>query len=148
MDSLTLSTVLSKDPFTKSFFRGVFLSDALPTTRPERCACYVINTDPAAFSGRHWTCVFVPQDISDIEYFDSYGRPPTTIPGVARFLKQYSVRYNTKQLQSLHSDTCGYCLYYLLHRCRGQSMDTIVHRFTHDLLRNDQDVHNYIIQHV
>jgi hypothetical protein len=138
MDNNTIANILKRDPYTKHSFKGVYPSDRCPRTL-KRGSCYVVNTDPTQYPGRHWVCIYVPEGKGAVEYFDSYGRPPTTIPGIARVLR--NARYNTKQIQSLYSDVCGHhCIYYLLNKCRGKSMGTIVSRFTNDLRRNDKNV--------
>lgn len=144
MNNLSITNVLENDTDTKSTFKGVFASDKCPQTL-QRGGCYVINTDPVAFTGRHWVCVYVPRDNGSVEYFDSYGRPPTTVPGIATFLRNQNVVHNTKQIQSLYSDVCGhYCIYFLKRRCRGLSMHHIVDRFTDDPRRNDKYVKRLI----
>ena len=141
MDNHTLSHLLQNYPYTASYFQGVFAADTLPNIK--RGACYVINTDNYDEPGQHWTCIFAPLGAGSIEYFDSYGRP--MIGPVVQLLGNQKVIYNTQQLQSLYSDVCGhYIVYYLLHRCRGHSMQSIVNRFTKDVHRNDKDVYYFI----
>lgn len=48
-------------------------------------------------------------------------------------------------MQGVDSNVCGhYCLYYLLNRCRGISMEDIVNTFNGSYGNNDQYVLNYI----
>ena len=144
MNNLSITKVLENDIDTKSSFKGVFASDTCPRTL-QRGRCYVINTDPVTFPGRHWVCVYVPQGKGSVEYFDSYGRPPTTVPGIANVLRNRNVIHNTKQIQSLYSDVCGhYCIYFLKQRCVGRSMHHIVNKFTDDPRRNDKYVERLI----
>lgn len=83
---------------------------------------YVINLDDSydgdgkPNDGSHWTAFQVnkyPNDKICSMYFDSYGAPPPE--GVKRKMKglakQAGVPYNTKNIQSMMADVCGwYCL--------------------------------------
>ena len=86
-------------------------------------------------SGGHWVAAW------NDEYFDSYGREP---------IKELKSRrrhwiWNERVLQSPLSSVCGqYCVYYLLHRARGYSMNDIVKDFTMDLDENDQFVYDFV----
>ena len=55
---------------------------------------------------------------------------------------------NNKVLQSLDSSVCGeYCIYYLIHRCRGFSMQTIVNHFSKRKRINDSIVYEFVTRH-
>ena len=67
-------------------------------------------------------------------FFDSYGRDAKSNSVLfedwcTRFEPKCS--YNTKQLQSDHSNVCGlYCLYFLRRRLLNYSIDDIVNTFS------------------
>lgn len=94
--------------------------DRLPTRQP---GAYVINTDNHDEPGSHWVAVYDNGRV--VEYFDSYGRAPTD-PRLLKFLgMNYS--FNSIVLQRLLTNACGfYCVYFLLHRVRGVSANSIV----------------------
>lgn len=149
METKDIVRVLDSDKFTKwmvcDVYDGVHAADQLhvPTSRP---AAMVINTDPSWKPGRHWVAVYVPVR-GPWEYFDSYGEKPN-VSFIRQFLKNRSVVYNSKSLQSPASDVCGhYCIYYLVHRSRGHPMDVIVDRFGKDAERNDEDVYDFVRRH-
>ena len=52
---------------------GVFSIDTLPD-KPRLLVC---NTDPSDKPGQHWVCIHVEDGRG--EYFDSFGRRPTTL---------------------------------------------------------------------
>lgn len=67
----------------------------------------------------------------DVDYFDSYGLPPFQ-PTFRRFLARHGERYhyNPVTLQGLFTTVCGhYCLFFLLLRCKGLSMNDILQLF-------------------
>ena len=149
METSDLSYLLASDKFTKwmvcDVYDGVHAADQLHllTLRP---AVIVINTDPSWKPGRHWVAVYVPKH-GPWEYFDSYGEPPTS-PFIQEWIDQRPYIYNNQPLQSPVSDACGhYCIYYIVHRARGQTMDAILSRFTHDRDRNDNDVRAWVANH-
>ena len=98
-------------------FRGVYPIDLLPKRQQ---GAYVINLDKHDEPGSHWVAVY--DDGKTVEYFDSYGLPPTCL----EFLGT-SYNYSSVQLQPLLSLACGYyCCYFLIHRIQGLNMSKIV----------------------
>jgi len=118
---------------------GVFSVDNLPD-KPHLLVC---NTDPSDKSGRHWVCIHVEDGHG--EYFDSFGRRPTTL--FERYLNRHcsSWTFNDRQLQSVVSKFCGhYCIYYCMLRSRGVDMRKIVSSFSSDTGLNDALVHGFV----
>ena len=55
---------------------------------------------------------------------------------------------NRHKLQSAWSDVCGqYCIFYLSHRARDQSMSNNVHLFNNDAILNDTKVSQFVKSH-
>ena len=145
MDSREIALVLSRDRFTRHHFRGVFASDELPRQTLPRPSALVVNTDPSTKPGRHWLAVYITRD-GTAEYFDSYGRTPW-LPSVQSFLAKNGkgAVYNHRRLQGIFSTVCGqYCTFFLMHRCRGWNMATILNLFSNDLSENDRAVNEFI----
>ena len=116
MNTQQISAILSSDFMTKNLFHGVFAVDQLSSVCD---GMYVINSDEQDKPGEHWLAVY------NKEYFDSYGFPPQD-KRIIDFLGE-NVVYNCVGLQHLFSNACGfYCVYYLLQRARGQSMEEII----------------------
>lgn len=80
---------------------------------------YIINLEDENDEGEgsHWTCFQVNKYKGDYQvmYMDSIGQPPPEY--LKKIIKQQFnkyMNYNTKNLQSIVADTCGYwCLAYL-----------------------------------
>ena len=151
MDSNQLKNILKSDIMTKHSFQGVYASDQLkqiskPTQLP---ASYIINEDPATKSGSHWVALYIDKN-KHVEYFDSYGKLP--IKPIETFLRRLSREpntYNSKQLQSFETQTCGpFCIFYLLQREQGFTLEKMIQMYfttnASKLLLNDYFVRDYV----
>jgi hypothetical protein len=132
MNTSQITHALEQDPVTSKKFCGVFPSDKLPQTIDRYPCGFVANTDPSSEPGTHWVAFYFPSEQKG-EFFDSYGRAPEYYrDSFGDFLDKHSCAwdFNRRKLQSAWSDVCGqYCIFYLSHRARGQSMNTIVQLF-------------------
>jgi hypothetical protein len=149
MNTIQIAHILQKDPYTQDVFAGVYAVDRLPSTVRTYPRAYVCNTDPQDQEGEHWVAIYLDQ-YGHGEYFDAYGLPPLHTP-FTNFLNKHAVawRHNDQRLQGLTSKVCGhYCVFYILHRCRGFPMDTILHMFDSNFQDNDVLVHDVIVQHL
>ena len=121
MNTLQIKAVLSHDAMTKHLFQGVYAVNMLPKTCE---GMYVINTDDHDQPGEHWVAVY------NNEYFDSFGVPPLD-PRIRDFMGS-TIIHNCVPLQQILTNACGfYCVYYLLERARGRSMEDIIHVLKH-----------------
>lgn len=111
-------------------FKGCYSKDELPS--PLRSGYYIINMQNAttksgkSLPGTHW--VFLEVGKSSSCYVDSFGIvPPTEIVEAAT----KPIYYNSRQVQDLHSDLCGYyCLYfYYQHAINGRTYRDIAKDF-------------------
>ena len=127
MNTSEINDILRNDKICKSIFKGVFPADK-------------ISTQP----GRHWCSIYINQYDRNREFFDSYGNHPSYYgKRFVDFLNRHCKRwtYNQSGLQGPLSATCGqYCIFYLLHRCKGIPLHDIVNMFTHDKELNDEMV--------
>ena len=148
MNTLQITYALKQDPITNKTFCGVFPSDKLPRTIDKYPCGFVANTDPSNKPGTHWIAFYFPSEQKG-EFFDSYGQPPDFYGDAFRtFLNSYEWTYNTRKLQSAWSDVCGqYCIFYLSHRARGQSMNKIVQLFTDNTMLNNVNVSQFVKNH-
>lgn len=124
----------------KPLFLGVYSSDRLPS---KGHGLFVSNTDPSYQPGTHWVAVYT--DGVHGEFFDSFGRPPSSnfIDYLNRHCKYWI--YNDRQIQSIVSHFCGhYCIYYCMLKCKGVDLRRIVNSFTNDTGFNDVLVHKFI----
>lgn len=149
MNTHQIAHVLRTDPFCKTDFQGVHALDRLKSVKLRYPCALVVNTDPSYLPGEHWVAIFLNASRHG-EYFDSYGLPPSIYPDIAHFLIRNceSFRYNSHLLQGLGSTVCGqYVLFYLLHRCRGYTLDEITGWFSPNLDTNDEQVQGFINKH-
>ena len=76
MNTFQLAQVLTKDPFTKGSFAGVYACDQLSSIEIKKHAkSFVVNTDPMELPGTHWIAISFNEQMKR-EFFDSYGRHP------------------------------------------------------------------------
>ena len=138
MNTQEIRAILANDPFVGPVFQGVYAIDQLSALQ---LGAYVVNTSASNKNTGHWVAMWVTPYA--VEYFDSYGRdPPEKIKRKCR-TKQWIC--NGRFLQSPLSSVCGqYCIYYLLHRARGDGLEKIVKEFDHDVDENDMLVYEFI----
>ena len=124
MNTIEISRYLEHHPN----FIGVFPSDkhCLPkiSTYP---SALIINTDPHQLPGQHWIAIYFLNK-NTVEYFNTSGRQPS-IKSIIKFMYKNAkyVIYNTSQLQSDYSMTCGaFCIYYLTDRLNVYSQKYIL----------------------
>ena len=72
LNSFQLAQVLTKDPFTKGSFAGVYACDQLSSIEISNCPkSFVVNTDPMELPGAHWIAVYFNEQMKR-EFFDFY----------------------------------------------------------------------------
>ena len=148
MNTAQITHSLEQDRVTSKKFCGVFPSDKLPQTIDRYPCGFVANTDPSSGPGTHWVAFYSPSEEKG-EFFDSYGHAPEYYRrSFGDFLKSRAWDFNRRKLKSVWSDVCGqYCIFYLSHRARGQSMSDIVHLFNNDTILNDTKVSQFVKRH-
>lgn len=150
MDTLQLTSVLSKNPYTKKTFRGVFPSDWLPKQRLHRRPVgLVVNTHPHNLPGEHWLAIYLTADGRG-EFFDSYGHDPSSplfLKSIVKFLRKNANEtiFQTRQLQASDSVVCGHhCIFFLQLRNMGLSFEQILELYSDDLAQNDLMVEQFV----
>ncbi len=142
MDTIQILSILRKT--IGQDLLGVFPSDKFPTTTDysDRFG-FVLNTDPSDKPGTHWVAIFI--EGNSAEYFDSYGLPPT-IPTIRKFLQKFGeLQYNKRRIQGLLSSVCGhYCIYFLIQRWHGTSLEEILNKFSSDCNENDENITEWL----
>jgi hypothetical protein len=109
----------------------VVCADDLPSTL-KRCQFWVVNTDKCGERGLHWVVFHFPSR-GPLEFFDSLGNPPEYYH--RRFQNILMVNgakygYFDSRIQSETSSLCGqYCIYFVLQRMKGRSMNSIAYDF-------------------
>ena len=123
-------------------FGGVFPADCLPIKIDKKL--YIMNTDPSDLPGKHWVAMFTGDKP---EFFDSLGNPPSFY---RKTFEQFLINagpdyiYNCQRIQDFGSTTCGYyCIYYVLLKSMGYSINDIVTSFGKNLQSNDRIVESF-----
>jgi hypothetical protein len=129
------------------FETGVFACDQLDSVQSRQFAI-VVNSDDSEHRGTHWLAI-VKENGCNIEFFDSFSMPISFYsPYIKKFLSKFSktIQCSKPQLQSAFSTTCGhFCLYYIINRCSGRSLESIMRDFSFkDLKSNDDAVQTFI----
>lgn len=142
-----ISEVIATDRITAGKFTGVFAANELPR-KIEKFPCGIIaNTDPNFKPGQHWIAFYLTTPNSG-EFFDSYGNPPSFYSRNFETFLQHTVSewtFNSHVLQSTFTNVCGeYCIFYLMHRSRGVSMNNIVKVFSNNRQLNDESVYKFV----
>jgi hypothetical protein len=130
INTIQINEALSKDYYSKKFFKAVLPIDRLPQ-RVVYPSAFVINTHNHDEPGEHWLALYYDTN-GFCSFFDSYGNPPKHF-GLENFIKKTSqgFKYNETQIQGLTSSTCGYyCIYFILLKSRGFELVDIVNQFS------------------
>jgi len=109
-------------------WRGVFTENRLPN-KVKRLESGIINYDDDG-PGTHWVCYYNDPKSNVIEFFDSYGLPPSD--KIRQYLRTSGKRivFNDSQLQQFSSVMCGYyCVHYLQSRKKGKTPLDIINNF-------------------
>lgn len=149
MNTQQLQRALSNNIHTRDTYLGVFASDQLPERITKYPACFIANVDPATKSGSHWVAFYIKSRYV-IEFFDSYGHPPSYFPrNISTYVTHYRrVSYNPMVLQSNVTAVCGqYCVYYLYSKCKGRTLNSILLSFIPGNLYNDIKVYNFVTKY-
>ena len=102
-----------------STYKGAFAKDKIPFLNLN--SSYIINLNNVKdnegniMQGSHWVCLYI-DNLGNAVYMDSYGIAPP-IEVMTRIEENNKIKdflYNTKNIQSMMSDVCGYfCLAYI-----------------------------------
>ena len=110
MNTFQLAQVLTKGPFIKGSFAGVYACDQLSSIEiNEYPKSFVVNTDPIELPGTHWIAIYFNGQMKG-EFFDSYGKHPIHYNKyVLDFMNRNGVEWehNKIQVQSAFSSVCG-----------------------------------------
>lgn len=136
-----IDCILENHPSSRDHFIGTFARDTIPEHFNEG-DCFVFNTNNSTDTKiGHWLAVFGGDQC--VEVFDPLGKSSYHY-GLGEFTAP--LLENTKPLQGQHSTSCGqFCILYILLRCEGHTMKTIVDSvFTNDQIVNDKIVNKVV----
>ena len=146
MNSLEIDAIMNNDLWKRNY-GGIFACDAIPKYLCITCNFGIIcNLSESNSLGTHWIAIYMPEKGTCLEYFDSYGMPPSNEHFFA-VLKEGKLSYcfNKVQIQNFGSDVCGeYCIFFLLLRFSGVDYDKILDIFSNDFELNDEFISKLI----
>ena len=127
---------------------GIYPADRLPKSINRLPSALIANVDHHNEPGSHWVLIYISK-YGHAYFMDSFGRHPALCSLHFKiFLDNHTHEwsFNTRSLQSHWYAVCGqYCLYFLIHyRVKGNSMSSIVSRFTLNRTQNDRKVYAFI----
>lgn len=153
MNALELKKSLWEKPETHQQYGNVLAVDNLPRDKvPPHQNAFILNTDYQTGPGEHWVAVYFAPYSRVAEFFDPLGRSVKDYdPRLMAFLrrnKEYTLENAPQRCQSVYGEACGqFCLYYLLKRSRGDSMQTILDGFSPNrFIMNDLLVKSVVAQ--
>lgn len=149
MNTNQIKNVIQQDLTTRKKFAGVFAENRLPQQIDFYPCGFIVNSDPDSKPGRHWLALYFTSPEQG-EFFDSFGRKPEFYSKkFVTFLNRNSKNWthSQRELQSVTTAVCGeYCIFYLMHRARNVSMNSIVNLFSLNKQKNDQQVYEFVIR--
>lgn len=147
-----LRRLIESDNHMKKQFVGIYSKDKLPLkTDVHKKTAYIINTAVSKSKGEHWILVFVHPEKRKVIWFDSFAEKPEYYG--KQFLKwllsfNLKIEVNQKLVQPVHSQYCGlYVLYVFFYLSRNLNFNTIIKRFSSNLIMNDYMVSNFAWKH-
>lgn len=144
MDTFQLRFMLMK--FIKNTFIGVCASDELALFDKDEFAI-ISNVSKSNSPGTHWVCFFKSKQMNGVDFFDSSGNNVFIYNNyIKKFVRKFTgVKQCKTRLQPLHSNACGlYSLFFLVHRSKGISYESIIQMFSiRKLSENDKIVKKY-----
>jgi hypothetical protein len=147
MNSSVITHILTRDPYTASWFHGFSAADlTLPDKIKRKPALFILNTDTADGPGEHW-CAVIIRNKNVCEFFDSYGLHPRVYNFEAQLLKHCNkIQFNEFRVQG-DNPTCGHhCLFFALKRARGVTIRDLFTKYysSKNLNGNDRMVFKYV----
>jgi len=118
-------------------YLGTFSHDRIPDLKNKNFSA-IINYHTYEQPGSHWICIYNDPKKTYVEFYDSYGLPPSNM--IIDKLKQTGkkVLYSTSKIQNITSSRCGYyCYYYIIMRDRGMNPYDIIYQFNPNSKNND-----------
>ena len=145
MNTANIFDVLSQDHMTNNHFFAVCARNEFKEQFLSNEGIYIFNTHYSYQPGEHW--IGVIRTKSEINYFDSTGRDPSTYPDVAQILKLSGIKlikWNDVLLQGFLSTTCGdYCLLFAIFWSRGCSIEDFL---TVMLKISEKDTRDHVVR--
>ncbi len=116
-----IRTLMSKFPFTRQSFLGVYARDQVSSIDFTPLTFAVVNLDPHYMRGSHWTAI-VCYETRCLEFFDSLGSDQSMLFELSA-ISDHLV-WNSAALQRRDSTTCAaFVCFFLVQRCENWDLD-------------------------
>ena len=128
-------------------FEGPFPSNLVPLPKLHTVQSYIINTEPEGQPGEHWTALIIDKN-NKVLFFDPLGVELLNIKLLETLKDSLGVKnyiYNTKTIQPLHSDGCGYyCIAFIMAFSQDITYEKFLEMFSVCKANNESIVLNFI----
>ncbi len=147
MQGSKIREMLQKIPIVYSHFEGICSQDEAIRFQFRKDDSFIIaNTATSDEAGTHWLVIY--QSRGHIEVFNSLGTSAEDISKLLVVTDFSSVEFNSFQVQSAHSTSCGqFCIYFVIHRIvnlASSFCDICNAIFQHDCQENENSVLEFI----
>ena len=149
MNALHIQSVFNTDRKLKEIFMWIYPADRLPKSINRLPSALIANVDHHNEPGSHWVLIYISK-YGHSYFMDSFGRHPALCSLHFKiFLDNHTHEwsFNTRSLYSPIGPLYAVntvCIYFLIHRVKGNSMSSIVSRFTLNRTQNDRKVYAFI----
>ena len=142
MNAAQIEAALRSDKFVDSVLVGICAADQLPVK--EYPGAYIVNTDESHQPGQHWVAFYTANEVT--ECFDSFGQNPGKYSKkIEEWLSDNYRIVQNDTIQSSDSTVCGqYCMYFVLLRAYGFSMEDVLSSFNKNTKINDKFVCKFV----
>lgn len=131
MRARKLKQILTKNPYTRRVFLGVYPSCKVPVSK-RKSYCFISNTQSHEKTGKHWVVWFIKND--RVLFFDSFGRSPYNADFPHSFMDMaerfQKCSYVAKPVQHPSSAWCGlHCMHFIFMLAVGLSVDEFLKNY-------------------
>ena len=132
-----------------NIFRGTFSANTVPLINLNETQAFIVNTQNNNQPGEHWTVLIVNK--SRCIFFYSFGIELLNL-SILDSLKNLGVkfyRYNTKPIQPLFSENCGYyCIAFILSYINNIDLSDFMYNFSTNNILNNSICYQFIQKYI
>ena len=150
MDYEILSTIDLNLALSKyNIFKGTYAADKVTLNNLKGTQAFIVNTQTNNKPGEHWTALIVNK--SRRIFFDSFGFELLNL-SILDSLKNLGVkfyRYNTRPIQPLFSENCGYyCIAFILSYINNIEFSDFLSNFSSNKILNNSICYQFIQKYI
>ena len=145
LSSIDLNYALQK----YNIFKGTYAANTVPLNNLKETQAFIVNTQTNDKQGEHWTVLIVNK--SKCIFFDSFGFELLNL-SILESLKNLGVKfykYNTRPVQPLFSENCGYyCIAFILSYINNMEFSDFMNNFSSNKLLNNSICYKFIQKYI